>query len=139
LLPVLLAGLAIALFVRLGQPNQRPPSAEHPGAAIAALPAELRRQPVMNEYGFGGSLILAGIAPFIDGRADLYGDDFLNAHSRIARGDAAAFDRAVARWGISWTIFRPDTPIVARLDADPAWRRSYADQWAVVHVRRPPG
>ncbi len=142
--PVPRLGLALlAAFVamagwRLQQPDRRPESTLHPATAIAALPADLRRQPVLNEYGMGGSLILAGIKPYIDGRADVYGDDFMRADSRINRGDIAALNREAEKWGITWTIFSPQTPIVARLDADPGWQRRYADRWAVVHVRKPP-
>ncbi len=32
---------------------------------------------MFNGYNFGGPLILAGIKPYIDGRADMYGDAFV--------------------------------------------------------------
>ena len=132
-----LAALLLATFVgRLALPSDRPPSGNHPAAAIAWVPQTLRNQPVLNEYGFGGSLIFAGIKPFVDGRADMYGDRFMQPFSRIADGDKAEFDRAVQRWKITWTILTPKSPIVAQLDADPRWRRAYDDRWAVIHVRR---
>ena len=36
---------------------------------------------------------------------------------------------------VSWTILSPDKPLVALLDRTPGWRRLYADNTAVVHVR----
>lgn len=135
-----LAGVAAAalLFATLllANPAARPETPSHPAAIIAALPPELRTQPVLNGYGLGGSLILAGIKPFIDGRADMYGDDFAFQHLTIVNGDAAAFDKAVARWGITWTILPPDNVLVSVLDGSPHWRRLAADKFAVVHVRR---
>jgi hypothetical protein len=87
-----------------------------------------------------GRLILDSRAiPTVNGRADVYGDDFMRADSRINGGDIAALNREAEKWGITWTIFSPQTPIVARLDADPGWKRLHTDRWAVVHVRKPPG
>lgn len=108
--------------------------------AIAAVPPDLRRAPVFNDYNFGGSLILAGVRPFIDGRADMYGDAFVRDFDAAANGDDAAFAAAVRRWGIRWTILMPRSPLVARLDAAPGWRRVHADRWAVIHTTdAPPG
>lgn len=129
-------GVLMVVAVRLVIPLHREDGATYPASAIAALPPQLRTEPVLNDYGFGGPLILNGVAPFIDGRADLYGDDFTIAHERIIRGDRALFDRAQVRWGFRWTILQPSAPLVTALDRDRGWRRAYADEWAVVHVRR---
>ena len=131
---LLVLGLAAIAAVRLAVPMERQSSGSNPLEAIAAVPPDLWARPVLNSYGFGGPLILAGIRPYIDGRADMYGDAFLVGHQAIVNGDRAAFDRAVARWGIVWTILEPGAPLVRALDADPRWRRVYADRWAVVHV-----
>ena len=63
-------------------------------------------------------------------------DDLTAAITDMYRslGDRAAFDRAVRRWGIGWTILPPASRLAERLDRDPGWRRIYADRWAVVHV-----
>jgi hypothetical protein len=108
----------------------------YPGRAIASVPFQLRAQPVLNAYDFGGALILNGIAPFIDGRADMYGDAFVADAHAIERGDAPRFNAAVKQWNIRWTILHPDEGLVAVLDHDPSWRRVYADEYAVIHVRR---
>jgi hypothetical protein len=92
---------------------------------------------VFNGYSFGGPLILAGIKPYIDGRADLYGDAFVSDYEQITRGDRARFNRAVDRFGIRWTMLPPSSsPLIAALDASPRWRRIYADRVGIIHVRR---
>ncbi len=131
-----LAGAALLTGIRLSVPTQRTDSATGPIAAVDMLPADLRHRPVLNSYGFGGPLILHGIRPFIDGRADLYGDRFLFEHHRIVAGDAAGFRRAAQRWGIKWTILSPGEPLVRVLDREPGWRRVYADHYAVIHAKR---
>jgi len=131
------AGLLLAVVaiwaVRLALPEARRDSPSNPLAAIAAIPPSLRGVPVFNSYSFGGPLILSRIRPFIDGRADMYGDDFMFEWERIHDGHAAAFERAERRWGIGWTILEPDAPLTALLDNRGGWRRIYADRWAVVH------
>ena len=108
----------------------------NPRGLIAHVPAELRSQPVINEYSMGGPLILAGIRPYIDGRADMYGDDFFKDYLKISDGDRAAFDRAVRKYGIRWTILQNDGRLAKLLDASPEWRRLYSDRVGVIHVRR---
>ena len=132
----LAAGFALISIVRLAVPVPHPDTPVYPGAAIAALPTSLRSQPVLNAYDFGGALILHGIAPFIDGRADMYGDAHTANAYAIERGDAQKFKAAVQKWGIRWTILHPGERLVSVLDNDPTWRRAYADNYAVVHVRR---
>jgi hypothetical protein len=91
---------------------------------------------VLNAYDFGGALILHGIAPFIDGRADMYGDEHTANAYAIERGDGQRFNAAVKKWNIRWTILHPTERLVSVLDRDPAWRRAYADKYAVVHIRK---
>ena len=106
-----------------------------PVTAIRHVPAQLRSQPVLNGYSFGGPLILAGIRPYIDGRADMYGDDFTLDLVDMMRGDIDRFRRADRRWGFAWTILPANARLVPKLDREPGWRRLYSDRWAVVHVR----
>jgi len=126
---------AVIAVVRLAIPMERGDSPTFPATALARLPAGLRGQPVLNDYSFGGPLILNRIAPYIDGRSDMYGDAFTIGHARMVRGDRALFDRAVHQYRLRWTILRPDAPLARLLDHDPQWRRAYADRYAVVHVR----
>jgi hypothetical protein len=89
----------------------------------------------MNGYAFGGYLIWSHVRPFIDGRAEMYGDAMLGLYGKLEAGDPATVERTLERYDIAWTIFAPDAEIVAILDREPGWRRLYADAYAVVHVR----
>ena len=132
------AGLAILLaltVVRGLRPVVRADGAASPIPALAHVPPALARSPVFNDYAFGGYLIFNGISPFVDGRADMYGDAFLAGYLRIMRPDIEAFRMAVDKYGIRWTILRTGTPIVDVLDALPGWHRLYADPAATIHVR----
>jgi len=125
------------IALRMAVPYVRSDDAVTPAAAIEHVPVALRAKPVLNEYGFGGYLIFRGIKPYIDSRADLYGDTFLEHYARIMRPDAAALDSTLRESHIAWTIQPPGGPLVAWLDARRDWKRLYADQFAVIHVRRP--
>ncbi|MBD8619805.1 hypothetical protein IFT67_12815 [Sphingomonas sp. CFBP 13728] len=135
-----LAVLAIALALvayRIAVPVARTNSPGVPAAALRRLPPSLRTQRVFNEYSFGGSLIFAGIRPYIDGRSDMYGDPFTLDYIAILGGDAARWRAANAKWKFGWTILPQHSPLAKRLDHDPAWRRIYADDTAAIHVARP--
>lgn len=108
-----------------------------PVSALAHVPSELRDKPVFNDYSFGGWLIFQGVRPFMDGRSDMYGDELLKLYMDVESGNRRALDRAIARYGIQWSILQPASPLVAVLDGRPGWRRLYADKWAVVQVRTP--
>ena len=97
-----------------------------------AVPPDLRAKPVLNEYGFGGYLIWSHVRPFIDARAELYGDPMLSLYDKLQAGDPATVESTLKRYDIAWTIFRPDARIVAILDRTPGWRRLYSDATAVV-------
>lgn len=136
--PVLLvAGLALLAVaaIRISLPVERADGLTTPMTALGKAPAELRGKPVFNDYGFGGYLISQGVKPFVDGRADLYGDAFMRDYSRANRGDPAALKATLERYGVAWTLLNPDTPAVAALDAMPGWRRLYADAYGVIHIR----
>lgn len=128
--------LAVTLTgYRLADPVRRSDSAGVPETALRRLPLALRTQRVFNEYSFGGSLILIGIRPYIDGRSDMYGDAFSIDYFKTSRGDIARFQRADAKWRFGWTILPPRNTLNVLLNADPHWRRIYADETAVIHVR----
>ncbi len=84
--------------------------------------------PVLNDYSFGGYLIFAGVRPFIDSRAELYGDAALQRYAALIRPDPKALDAAIRRYGIRWSILAPSSPIVSELDARPGWHRLHSDR-----------
>ncbi|NQE63194.1 hypothetical protein [Caulobacter sp. RHG1] len=135
----LLAGFAVAcvllLGLRLALPIQRVDGPTSPVTALAHVPADLAAQPVLNGYGLGGYLIAKGVRPYIDGRADMYGDAFTEAYFQAVEPDPAKLKALLETHRIAWTIFGPEEGGVKLLDADPKWRRIYADRYAIVHQR----
>jgi hypothetical protein len=105
-----------------------------PVAALAAVRANHVEGPVLNEYNFGGYLIFSGVEPFIDGRY-LYGDAFIKRYVEAMLLESDQLPRLLEEYGVTWTLISPHRPAVVLLDHLPGWRRLYADDMAVVHVR----
>ena len=130
-------GAAVLLIGRLLIPLTPPESVSNPRSLLAHVPPALKSQPVFNEYSFGGPLILAGIRPYIDGRSELYGDDFMTDYTEIAQGDWDRFNQAVKRYDIRWTMLpQGQFKLRQELDRSPDWQRIYADKIGVIHVKR---
>ena len=133
--------LAFALLVaalaslRLWLPLERAAGATTPATALARVPASLLHSPVLNDYAFGGYLIFNDVRPFIDSRAELYGEKFLGRYAAMVRPDKPVLEAALAKYRVRWTIFAADNPVVGAMDATAGWHRLYADRWAVVHVK----
>jgi hypothetical protein len=108
-----------------------------PVGAVAALKAR-NAGPILNDYDFGGYLIYTGIKPFIDGRTDqLYGEAFVVRHDRaVTLQNVGDFVHLLDEYGIGATLLSPTTPAVGLLERMPEWQRVYADDVAVVHIRR---
>jgi hypothetical protein len=128
--------MAVVAGVRIAVASGPPESASAPVAALARVPPNLRGRPVFNAYRFGGFLIFNGVRPYIDSRAEVYGDTFRDHFLMLQRGDPCAFAAEAASRGFAWTILEPASPLIQVLDHSPDWRRLYSDDQAVVHVHR---
>jgi hypothetical protein len=134
-LAVFVLAMAGMIGARLYWPVQRTDGATTPAAALARVPARIVRLPVLNDYAFGGYLIFNDVRPFIDSRAELYGEDFLALYGNIVRPDKAALETALSRYRVHWTILSPSNPATAAMDGLSGWHRLYADRFAVIHIR----
>lgn len=113
-----------------------PPKITAPTDAILAIRNAGIKGPVLNHYGWGGYLIYSGISPFIDGRSDMYKDDFLRRYLEAMRLNTSdGLKRILHDYNIEWTILTPNAAAVSLLDHLPVWRRLYTDEVAVVHIK----
>jgi hypothetical protein len=127
--------LLLTQWIAHARPPQ-PPDSNSLAKAIRTVHEAGVKGPVLNYNGWGGYLIYAGIPPFIDGRSDMYKDDFLKEYlEALALTKSAGLEDLLAKYKIGWTLLQPGSPAVALLDHLPNWHRLYADEMAVVHVR----
>jgi hypothetical protein len=137
---VLFAGVALALVagtlayasVHRFEPHMR----GSPVAAVVEL-KKLKLARVFNDYDFGGYLIANGVAPFIDGRTELYGEKFFVDHN-AASGlmEPENLFRLLEEYRIEATLMRTQSAATKLLDHIDGWQKVYADDLATIHVRK---
>ena len=132
-----IAAIAAVLLValRATMPLQPADNQANPWRLIAAVPPQLRSQPVLNGYSMGGPLILSGIRPYVDGRGDMYGDELVVGYAKIVHGDAALFAQAVQRWKIRWVMLPNDSKLIPVVQRTPGWRLVARDNVGVIYER----
>jgi hypothetical protein len=135
------AGVIATLMILLGgwtfaaNTGFTPPESQSPARAVDALQAHGAKR-VLNDLPFGGYLIWRQIPVFVDGRAELYGEAFDVAYYRAVQlKDVSGFLDMLKAWNIDAVLLTPHTPAVSLLDHTGGWRRAYADDNAVLHVR----
>lgn len=87
-----------------------------------------------NSYNWGGYLIWRGIPVFVDGRADVYGDEFLHYYRQT-------FD-LTDRWQVPLNDFKVDYVLIestnslaSLLSESDHWRQDYKDEVATIYMR----
>ena len=130
------ASLLTTAYVTL-RPVDTPPNHFAPATALDhALKANVTG-PVLNDYDFGGYLIFREIPTFIDGRTLPFGKRFaLDYFEATALGAGGKLEQLADAYKVSWTLLRTNSAAALHFDHSPGWRRIYADDVAVVHVRR---
>jgi hypothetical protein len=108
-----------------------------PAAAVAWMDANDPGQRIFNRYEWGG--YIGEHRPdhliFMDGRADVYGDELLQMYVAVI-GLEVDPQTILDRYGIDHALLPPDWPLSSWFDASPGGRRAYADATAVIWVRR---
>jgi hypothetical protein len=138
---VLLAGIAVLLVAGTlaftSMHRYEPHTRGSPVAAVAAL-KKLDLARIFNDYDFGGYLIANGVAPFIDGRTELYGEKFFVDHN-AASGlmEPENLFRLLDEYKIEATLMRTQSAATKLLDHIDGWHKIYADDIATIHVRTP--
>ena len=106
--------------------------AEMPTQAVQWVNDHQPAGPMLNSYNWGGYLIwsLPAYPVFIDGRADLYGDQMLNDWWTVVNGS----DQGLAlldKWKIKLVFLETDWPVVKQLPAL-GWQLLYKDSKTVI-------
>jgi hypothetical protein len=130
-----LACAAALVFPMALSPVDRSDDAVTPASGLAAAERFGLAGPVLNSEPFGGYLAFRGVPTFIDGRIEMYGNDFLAEDVAAERGDAPVLKDLLARYRIGWTLLLPQSGAAAVMDRQEGWERVYADKYAVIHRR----
>jgi len=117
--------------------NYLPAVGHSPAAAVDMIKARNLKR-VLNQDAFGGYLIWRGIPVFIDGRAELYGEDFALKYYRATfLKDVNLLFDILKSYEIDAVLLNPDTPASVLLAHVEGWQRIFADKYSVLYVRVP--
>jgi hypothetical protein len=109
-----------------------------PVAAVEFMRANQLPQPIYNEYGWGGYLIWK-LSPdykvYIDGRADVYGDAFLEEYLKTHDG-IGDWRAPLDRHAVRTIMIDPHAPLASLLKQDAAWSKVFEDKQAVIFVKQ---
>lgn len=139
---VLLFGVALGVgALGVAYAVRRQPAVEaqeFPAAAINFIRQQKPPQPIFNEYTWGGYLIwklYPDYRVYIDGRADVYGDKFVQDFLGIHDGNQAWRER-LDTYGVRTVFVKPNVALASLLRQDDGWQKVFEDKQAVIFVRR---
>jgi len=133
---IVVLGLAVGTVASASTLQFAPRMRGMPVAAVTEL-KKLNLTRVLNDYDFGGYLIASGVAPFIDGRTELYGEKFFvdhNAASGLMEPDNLF--RLLGEYNIEATFLRTQSAATKLLDHMDGWEKVYSDDIATIHLRK---
>jgi hypothetical protein len=128
--------LAAGTLTFAGMHRFAPNTGNSPVQAVMEL-KKLNLERVLNDYDFGGFLIASGVAPFIDGRTELYGEKFFVDHNN-ASGlmEPENLFRLLDQYQIQATLMRTQSAATKLLDHMDGWQKIYSDDVATIHLRK---
>jgi hypothetical protein len=105
------------------------------------IKAEQPPGPMFNNYNWGGYLMFAlpEYPVFVDGRTDLYGNEFLTDYLRASFGEPN-WRETLDEYGINLVVMAPSNGLSRHLENEPGWQKvypneEYPDSMAVIFVR----
>lgn len=109
-----------------------------PAAAAEFLRGRRQAGPLFNAYGWGGYLIWKlhpERAVYIDGRADVYGDQLVEDYLRIESGEPG-WRELLERDRVRAVMAAPDCALASLLREDGGWEKVFEDGQAVIFFKR---
>jgi hypothetical protein len=92
---------------------------------------------IYNEYVLGGYLLYALKTPpkvFIDGRADMYGEQILSDYHSI-KSSASKREELLEQYEVDWVIFEKDSDLSTDLRKSGHWQAAYINEYYAVLKR----
>ena len=111
----------------------------YPVKAVDYMRANKLPQPVYNTYSWGGYLIWHLYPDYlvhIDGRADVYGDAFVEQFLKAHAGEGD-WQGHLERNNVQTVVVRADAPIANLLRGKTEWKQVFNDSQAAIFVRQP--
>lgn len=138
---IIVAVIALAALVRVGgvianQANLE--RAKYPAAAVEWIQQNRPAPNLYNSYGWGGYLIwklYPDYLVYIDGRADVHGDVFIEDFLNIYRA-SAGWENKLAEKDVRLVLIEPGAPLAKALAANSQWARVFSDTQSVIYRKK---
>ncbi|MCP4425458.1 MAG: hypothetical protein GY803_13275 [Chloroflexi bacterium] len=115
--------------------NEAAIAERYPVAAVDFIEeAGLTEARIYNSYNWGGYLIWRGLPVFVDGRADVYGDDFLFEY-RQTFDVAVNWQEPLEKYDVAYVLMERGSLLTVMLTASDGWDEIYTDEIAQMFVR----
>ncbi|MBI3536245.1 MAG: hypothetical protein HY070_01585 [Chloroflexi bacterium] len=137
LILILILGVSVARVFAVISNQTLVERAKFPAAAVDFIAQNKLSAPLYNAYGWGGYLIwrrYPDARVFIDGRADVYGDKFIEEFLRTYRGEGD-WRAGLDKYDVKLILVEPDAPLLTPLALDAQWKKIYADENAVIYQK----
>jgi hypothetical protein len=131
----LLAGFAVIRWTSLVRKQGRTEAEVFPTKAVDYLGSHRVPGRLFVYYDWGGYAIwklYPEYRVFVDGRADLYGDDLLAQFQQVSQF-RAGWDKVLGQWGVQAVLIPPSAPAQGLL-LDSHWHAEYTDSQAILFV-----
>jgi hypothetical protein len=133
---LLAVGLAAALWITsVAVKNESEIARRYPVAAVDYLQENnLDTQRGYNSYKWGGYLIWRHLPVFVDGRADVYGDDFLSYYRRTLDLEDN-WQEPLDDFDVQYVLVEQSSHLATLLDSVETWQETFRDNVSVIFVR----
>ncbi len=112
--------------------------ATFPSRAVSLIQSQKLAPNLYNSYAWGGYLIwrlYPQYRVFIDGRADVYGDRFIEDFLRVYRAEPG-WDEELYTRDVRLVLIEPGSPLAHALANNSTWQQLYADDHSVLFERK---
>jgi len=108
-----------------------------PVEAVQFIRANNLSGPMFNSYNWGGYLIwhlYPDYPVFIDGRTDLYEDEFIREYVKVTLA-RPGWPEILDQYGVNFVLIESDSILAAFLEESDGWQRVYAGDIAKIFLR----
>ncbi|MGA9790109.1 MAG: hypothetical protein WBQ43_05405, partial [Terriglobales bacterium] len=137
---VLLAALAAVRWVSLAHSQDAREARQFPQKAVAFLRSANYPRNIFVFYDWGGYAIwklYPEYRVFVDGRADLYGDDLMRQSIRTVMELRTGWREILDHWNVDALLVPPSCAVAQALLLDPNWHAAFSDSKAIILLRAP--
>lgn len=138
---LLMALLALVKWNSLSREQSANEAALFPRGAIQFLRTSDQPRQLFAYYDWGGYAIwnlYPQYSVFVDGRADLYGDNLVRQFETLVQLRPGWKD-VLNRWKLEAVLLPPSSPLTQALLLEPSWHVAFRDSQSILFTRRYPG